>query len=592
MPLHPEYEAMLAATEALDGPKIIDLAVADAREMFRVMQPPVEVRVGTVENTAIDGPGGQIPLRIYTPSIEGDGPCPVAMMFHGGGWVIGDLDTADGQSREVCAGAGCIVVSVDYRLAPEHRFPAAAEDCFAATCWASENCAALGGDPARLAVVGDSAGGNLAAVVTLLARDAGGPEIAAQVLAYPVTDGVNFGTDSYRQCAEGYMLTAEAMHWFWDKYARCRGARRLPRIAAARQGSVRAAAGARHDGRIRPAAGRGRGLRQNPRSGRKQRRVHPIRRIPARILRPQFRHTRDQASHGEDLRDAPIHRQVAKSRMPDESSVKTVVIGVGPEDGLGAQLCARFLARGHHVFMSGRSGPRLEALARKLGGNATAVAADATDESQVVALFDAVDAADGELKLAIYNVGNNRPGPIADMESRYFARSLDVGVYGAFLFGREAVRRLRQEPSAGVREGKPLARNEPSAGEREGATPRKKEPSAGERGGTLIFTGASASLRGRANFGAFNASKGAQRALAQAMAKEYAADGVHVAHVVIDGPIAGEKIKKGLPEYAERLGEGGMIGLAGIVDAYEFLYDQPPNAWTFELDIRTSLEKW
>ena len=242
--------------------------------------------------------------------------------------------------------------------------------------------------------------------------------------------------------------------------------------------------------------------------------------------------------------------------MPDESNVKTVVIGVGPEDGLGAQLCARFLRRGHHVFMAGRTGATLKALARTFGGNATPIATDATDEGQVTALFDAVDAADGELKLAIYNVGNNRPGPIADMESRYFARSLDVGVYGAFLFGREAVRRLRSG------------------------------------GGSLIFTGASASLRGRANYGAFNASKGAQRALAQAMAKEYATDGVHVGHVVIDGPIAGEKIKKGLPEYAARLGEAGMISIQGIVDAYELLYDQPPNAWTFELDIRTSLEKW
>ncbi len=242
--------------------------------------------------------------------------------------------------------------------------------------------------------------------------------------------------------------------------------------------------------------------------------------------------------------------------MPDESNVKTVVIGVGPEDGLGAQLCARFLRRGHHVFMAGRTGETLEALGRTFGGKATAVVTDATDEGQVAALFDAVDAADGELRLAIYNVGNNRPGPIVDMESRYFERSLSVGVLGGFLFAREAVRRLR------------------------------------DGGGTLIFTGASASLRGRANYGAFNASKGAQRALAQAMAKEYAEEGVHVGHVVIDGPIGGEKIRKGLPEYAKRLGEAGMISLQGIVDAYEFLYDQPTNAWTFELDIRTSLEKW
>ena len=218
MPLHPEYEAMLAAIEELGGPKLIEMSIPDAREMFRMMQPVVDTPVGKVENTAIDGPGGQIPLRIYTPS-EVDETPPVAVMFHGGGWVIGDLDTADSQSRELCAGAGCIVVSVDYRLAPEHRFPAAAEDSFAATRWASENGAALGGDPARLAVVGDSAGGNLAAVVALMARDAGGPAISAQVLAYPVTDGSRFDTASYRDCAEGYMLTAEAMHWFWDHYA-------------------------------------------------------------------------------------------------------------------------------------------------------------------------------------------------------------------------------------------------------------------------------------------------------------------------------------------------------------------------------------
>ena len=242
--------------------------------------------------------------------------------------------------------------------------------------------------------------------------------------------------------------------------------------------------------------------------------------------------------------------------MSKESNIKTVVIGVGPEDGLGAQLCARFLRRGHHVFMAGRTRENLEALARRFGGHATAFVTDATDEAQVAALFDAVDAANGTLKLAIYNVGNNRPGPIVDMESRYFERSWRVGAYGGFLFAREAVRRLRLG------------------------------------GGTLIFTGASASLRGRANYGAFNASKGAQRALAQAMAKEYAEEGVHVGHIVIDGPIGGEKIKRGLPEYAERLGEAGMISIQGIVDAYEFLYDQPPNAWTFELDIRTSLEKW
>lgn len=233
-----------------------------------------------------------------------------------------------------------------------------------------------------------------------------------------------------------------------------------------------------------------------------------------------------------------------------------IVIGVGPEDGLGGQLCARFAARGHRVFLAGRTQGTLEALAAKLKGGAVPVVTDATDEGQVQALFDAAEADGGELALAIYNAGNNTPGRIIDMEAGYFERAWRVGAFGGFLFGREAVRRMQG------------------------------------RGGTLLFTGASASLRGRANFGAFNSSKGALRNLAQAMAKEYAEDGIHVGHVVIDGPIGGEKIKKGFPQYAEKLGEAGMISLQGIVDAFEYLYNQPRNAWSFEVDVRTSLERW
>ncbi len=233
-----------------------------------------------------------------------------------------------------------------------------------------------------------------------------------------------------------------------------------------------------------------------------------------------------------------------------------IVIGVGPEDGLGAQLCARFAARGHRVFLAGRSAEPLQALAEKIGHGATAVPTDTTDEAQVQALFDTAAAAEGELELAIYNAGNNTPGRIIDMEASYFERAWRVGTFGGFLFGREAVRRMQG------------------------------------KGGTLLFTGASASLRGRPNFGAFNASKGALRNLAQAMAKEYAQDGIHVGHVVVDGPIGGEKIKQGFPQYAEKLGEAGMISIQGIVDAFEYLYNQPRNAWSFEVDVRTSLERW
>ena len=217
MPLHPEYEAMLAQAAEAGGPALSEMTVDEGREMYRTMSPPVDIEVGKVENRAIPGPAADIGVRIYTPA--GDGPFPVIVMFHGGGWVIGDLETHDGQSRELCNGSECIVVSVDYRLAPEHKFPAAADDCYAATEWAKDNAVSIGGDPAKLAVAGDSAGGNLAAVVAQMARDKGGPKIDFQLLVYPVTDGTHLDTDSYLAKADGYGLTRDAMIWFWDHYA-------------------------------------------------------------------------------------------------------------------------------------------------------------------------------------------------------------------------------------------------------------------------------------------------------------------------------------------------------------------------------------
>ena len=234
-----------------------------------------------------------------------------------------------------------------------------------------------------------------------------------------------------------------------------------------------------------------------------------------------------------------------------------IVLGVGPDRGLGAQLCYRFARSGHRLLVAGRTREKLESVAaaiREAGGEALAVVADATSEADVEALFDAVD---GAPDLAIYNVGNNTPGRIVDMDASYFEQSWRIGCFGGFLFGREAVRRLLPEGR-----------------------------------GTLLFTGASASLRGRAHFGAFNAAMGALRNLALALAQEYAADGIHVGHVVIAGPIGGDKIEKGLPEYAEKLGPDGTISLEGIVDGYEFLYRQPARAWSFEIDVRTSRERW
>ena len=219
MPLDPQAKAVLDQMAALGLPAMITLSPEQARrqmEMRRAAAPPGDP-VAHVEDRAIPGPAGDIPIRIYTP--EASGTLPVLVYFHGGGWVIGSIETHDATSRALANAAGCIVVSVDYRLAPEHKFPAAAEDAYAATKWVAESAAALGGDPRRIAVGGDSAGGNLAAAVCLMARDRGGPSLAYQVLIYPVTD-YSFDTPSYRENAEGYLLTKDSMGWFWNHYLR------------------------------------------------------------------------------------------------------------------------------------------------------------------------------------------------------------------------------------------------------------------------------------------------------------------------------------------------------------------------------------
>ncbi len=215
MPLVPEYEAMFAQLAAEPGPKISELTPAEGREMYRLMRPVNEsLAVGAVEDRTIGTAVGDIPVRIYRP--EGDGPFPIVMNFHGGGWVIGDLDTADAVCRSVCRTAECIVISVDYRLAPEHEYPAAVDDAYAATCWAAEHAAELGGS-GRLAVMGESAGGNLAAVVAQKSRDENGPKIDFQLLAYPVVDH-DLTRTSYVENGQGYLLETETMSWFWDIY--------------------------------------------------------------------------------------------------------------------------------------------------------------------------------------------------------------------------------------------------------------------------------------------------------------------------------------------------------------------------------------
>lgn len=216
MPLEATTAAMLAAAAEAGAPPLSELSPSQAREMYRMMQPPADdITVGKVEDRRIAGPAGDIPIRIYRP--EGSGPFPIHLHYHGGGWVIGDLETHDADCREICRTAEVIVIAVDYRLAPEHPYPAAVEDCLAAAQWAAKNANTIDGRDGPISVGGDSAGGNLAAVVSRIARDTGAPQINFQLLIYPVTDAA-MDTVSFVENREGYMLTEQSMTWFWESY--------------------------------------------------------------------------------------------------------------------------------------------------------------------------------------------------------------------------------------------------------------------------------------------------------------------------------------------------------------------------------------
>ncbi|MXX31070.1 MAG: alpha/beta hydrolase [Chloroflexi bacterium] len=217
MPPTPETQGLLAMLEEAGGPDISEQTPEEARAAianFAAMQAGA-LEPARVEDRNVPGPAGDIPVRVYASA--GDN-LPVVMYFHGGGWVLGDIDSHDGTCKQLLAELGeAAVVSVHYRLAPEDKYPAAAEDCYAATQWVAEHASEIGGDGARLAVCGDSAGGNLSAVVSQMARDRGGPAIAAQVLHVPVTDH-NYSYPSYTENAEGMLLTRASMVWFWDHY--------------------------------------------------------------------------------------------------------------------------------------------------------------------------------------------------------------------------------------------------------------------------------------------------------------------------------------------------------------------------------------
>jgi acetyl esterase len=221
MSLDAIVKGLLDQMAAAPQPKLWELTPAQGREMYRamaqVLEPPA-IAIGKIENIAMPGPAGEIKLRIYTPVAGGATALPGLVYFHGGGWVIGDLDTHDALCRTLANEAGARVVAVDYRLAPEHKFPAAADDAYAAVKWVEAHAASVGVDPNRIAVAGDSAGGNLAAVVSLMAKQKGGPRIVHQLLIYPVTQW-KADTGSMNSFAEGYFLEKKTMHWFFDQYA-------------------------------------------------------------------------------------------------------------------------------------------------------------------------------------------------------------------------------------------------------------------------------------------------------------------------------------------------------------------------------------
>jgi acetyl esterase len=217
MPLDPQAQRLIDAMAALNLKAVEDSTVEEARESIRTRTAalgPFE-EVAAVADHRVPVARGEITVRAYSPG--GQGPHPALVYYHGGGWVIGDLYTHDGLCRSLANAARCAVLSVDYRLAPEFKYPVAAEDSYAGLRWAVGNAARLDIDRHRVAVGGDSAGGNLATVVALMARERGGPALVHQTLIYPVTDH-GLDTPSYLENATGYVLTREGMRWFWGHY--------------------------------------------------------------------------------------------------------------------------------------------------------------------------------------------------------------------------------------------------------------------------------------------------------------------------------------------------------------------------------------
>jgi acetyl esterase len=237
MPLDPQAQRVVEAMAALNLKPVEESTPAEARESIRARTAalgPLD-EVAAVADHRVPVAGGEITVRLYSPG--GPGLHPVLVYYHGGGWVIGDLYTHDGLCRSITNAARCAVASVDYRLAPESKYPVPVEDSYAALRWVTANAARLGLDPQRVAVGGDSAGGNLATVAAILARERGGPALVHQILIYPVTDH-DLNTASYLENATGYVLTREGMRWFWTHYLAREAQGREPHASPLRAASL------------------------------------------------------------------------------------------------------------------------------------------------------------------------------------------------------------------------------------------------------------------------------------------------------------------------------------------------------------------
>ena len=246
------------------------------------------------------------------------------------------------------------------------------------------------------------------------------------------------------------------------------------------------------------------------------------------------------------------------------AKTSALIMGVGPEQGLGAALCKRFAREGIQIFVCGRTTDKVEHIAELInsnGGQAVPITANVTDEADINAMIDRVRASNLPLELAIYNAGNNRPDPFLDVTPEIFESMWRVLCMGGFLTSQAVLRLMLEQGDA---------------------APKR----------SLLFTGASGSLRGRANFSAFAAGKGALRLMVQSLAREFGRQEIHVAHVIIDGAINGDKVVKGYPDYVAGLGKDGLLDIHAIAETFWTLHNQQRSAWTQEIDLRPFKENF